>query len=363
MTAPPRMENDERQIVYAGRFADRLSGNNLPGSCVLLNEQDVLAHKLDRLLKRADALVVLDLLSFPLGAVHGEHWDVPLVVVLPPDSDAKSLIATFGKVLFERLGFFDYIATKDSVLWEELRRQYRWAEGQLVAIPSNDPSEWSAIRTLLEIVSISPATPEAAGNDYDWRLDKALHRTQAAVLAPRFAAVREKLDTGAPLDVLEVGVDTGRWVSSFDPEETRFVGTDIREGSIDTARRNFPEGRFDYLGPDLLFPYEDESFDLVFSVGFVNRVSGPARKTLLSEMWRLTRPGGRLLFLESFVPKDQPGKPNNIRPISVNEFQDLILDATAGRVALEYVESLRYPDEDLRRGGLVSLLRLGVPKA
>jgi hypothetical protein len=49
--------------------------------------------------------------------------------------------------------------------------------------------------------------------------------------------------------------------------------------------------------------------------------------------------------------------------MSVAEFEDLILDATARRVVLEHIESLRYPDEDLRRGGLVSLLRLGAPKA
>jgi hypothetical protein len=51
-----------------------------------------------------------------------------------------------------------------------------------------------------------------------------------------------------------------------------------------------------------------------------------------------------------------------IYPMSVTEFVDLILDATAGRVVLEHVESLRYPGEDLRRGGLISLLRLGVSR-
>jgi hypothetical protein len=31
-------------------------------------------------------------------------------------------------------------------------------------------------------------------------------------------------------------------------------------------------------------------------------------------------------------------------------------------VVLEHVESLRYPGEELRRGGLISLLRLGVSR-
>jgi tRNA A-37 threonylcarbamoyl transferase component Bud32 len=47
--------------------------------------------------------------------------------------------------------------------------------------------------------------------------------------------------------------------------------------------------------------------------------------------------------------------------MSVTEFVNLILDATVGRVVLEHAESLRYPHEDLFTGGLISLLRLGVP--
>lgn len=67
------------------------------------------------------------------------------------------------------------------------------------------------------------------------------------------------------------------------------------------------------------------------------------------------------MFLENFVFERQPEKPD-VHPTSVNEFEDLIIDATAGQVVMEHVESLRYPGEDLRRGGAISLLRLGGPK-
>jgi SAM-dependent methyltransferase len=195
----------------------------------------------------------------------------------------------------------------------------------------------------------------------DQYLNKALHHVQATALKPWFAVVQEKRDSKVPLDVLEVGAGVGRWASSFDLTKTRFVGIDVSEDLVRVARTNFPEGRFDLLGSDLLFPYEDESFDLIFSVTVMHHNPPPAKRTLLSEMWRVARPGGRLLFLENFVFTRQAEKPA-IYPMSVTEFEDLILDATAGRVVLEHVESLRYPDEDLRRGGLISLLRLGVPK-
>ena len=67
------------------------------------------------------------------------------------------------------------------------------------------------------------------------------------------------------------------------------------------------------------------------------------------------------MFLENFVFTRQPEVPA-VYPISATDFEDLILDVTNGQVALEHVESLRYPDENLRRGGLISLRRLGVSR-
>jgi hypothetical protein len=84
------------------------------------------------------------------------------------------------------------------------------------------------------------------------------------------------------------------------------------------------------------------------------------RRTLLSEMWRVARPAGRLLFMEEFVPAEQAERPS-IPFMSVSEYVDLIIEVTSGQVVLEHVEALRYPHEDLFRGGVISLLRLGMP--
>lgn len=188
--------------------------------------------------------------------------------------------------------------------------------------------------------------------------DEALRRAQAAALEPKFAALREKQDAEVSLDVLQVGAGAGTWVPSFDLAKTRFTGLDVREDLIETARASFPEGRFDYLGPEYLFPYDDESFDLAFSVTVMHHNPAPAKRTLLSEMWRVIRPGRRLLFLENLVFSKQL-EGSAVYPMSVTGFVELIIDATAGQVVLEYVESLRYPGEDLRRGGVISLSRLG----
>jgi SAM-dependent methyltransferase len=350
--ASARTDVGRRPVIYAGRFVDKMPDGGLPGDCLVLGEQDALPHKLSGILDRANALILLDLLTFPFEAMVGDRWDVPMVVVIPSGLDVDTLTTDFGSLLFERLGFFDRLVVPNSATWDGLRRKYHWAEAQRVSVTSDHPSE--VAKTICTLLADD-------GIDYGLRSNKALHRVQAAALEPRFAAAAEQHDTTAPLDVLEVGAGVGRWASSFDPTEARFVGIEAREDLLETARANFPEERFDHLGSDLLFPYEEESFDLVFSVTVMHRNPAPAKRTLLSEMWRVARPGGRLLMLENFVFPRQPEEPT-VHPMSVTEFVDLILDATAGQVVLEHVESLRYPGEDLRRGGLISLLRLGVSR-
>jgi SAM-dependent methyltransferase len=382
-----RRGSGRQPVIYAGRFVDQIEDTDLPNDCIVLGEQDAVPRKLAEVLDRANTLAFLDLPSFSFEAMTEEHWDIPIVVVFPSGFEPRSSTLTFGPALFERLGFFDCIVTPDSTLWEELRRKYGWAEGQRIPMVGNYPSEVAtAVCTLFEVESTSTDTPNRGQNEAarywrerrlmlatsvahregqcvgdDPRLSKALHRLQAAALEPQFAVPRGERDNDVSLDVLEVGTGVGRWVSSFDPTRTRFSGIDARKDLVRFARANFPEGHFDLLGSELLFPYEDESFDLVFSVTLMHHYPLRAKRTLLSEMWRVTRPGGRLLFLEDFVFTSQSEKPT-VYPMSVGEFENLIIEATAGQVVLEHVESLRYPGEDLRRGAVISLLRLGVPK-
>jgi SAM-dependent methyltransferase len=348
-------------IIYAGRFVDQIPDVRLSGNCIVLGKQDTPPHKLTRILENANTLVILDLLSFPLEAMTGDHWNLPIIMVIPSRFDLDSLITNFGSVLFERIEFFDRIVVSDSASWEVLRRKYHWAESQRISAVSDYPSE--LVKMVCTLLATEPATlsaPRVDGIDHGPRFSKLLHRAQAAVLEPRFVAAGvEKRDTKVPLDVLEVGTGVGRWASSFDPTKTRFVGIDAREDLVESAHANFPEQRFDHLGSELLLPYEDESFDLVFSVTVMHQNPARAILTLLSEMWRVARPGGQLLFLENFVFPRQP-EVRVIHPKSVTEFVDMVFDATAGQVVLEHVESLQYPGEDLRRGGLISMLRLGV---
>jgi len=341
-----------RPVFYAGRFVDRLQSIGSSRGWTLLGDWDVLPAQLAVATQEVTSLVVLDLFSFPFEALSGVQRDIPLIVVLPSGLDEEFLTTVFGEAVFARLDFFDRIATPDRALWKSLRRRYCWAEQQRIELESCDPDEAAkAIGSLLEAESCRPLPhPD---------FDKATHRVQKAALAPQFAAARGAEQIS--FDVLEVEVGTGRWASSFDLARTAFFGLDSSEDMVASARANFPEGRFDRLQPGLLVPYDDESFDLVFCVTLMHHNPTPAKKTLLSEMWRVARPGGRLLFLEDFV-FGKRSENSTVYPMSVLEFVGLLLEATNGQVSLEHVESLRYPHDDVTRGGIIAVSKLGVPQ-
>src|SRR5215218_7342925 len=143
-----------RPVFYAGRFMDLVQSVGLPEGCTLLGDWDVLPAQLTVATQEATTLVVLDLFSFPFEALTGIQRDIPLILVLPSGFDEEFLTAVFGEAVFERLDFFDRVATPDPALWKSLRCRYRWAEGQHMGIESGGPDEAAKeIGTLLEAES------------------------------------------------------------------------------------------------------------------------------------------------------------------------------------------------------------------
>ncbi len=386
MGGPPTA-GTEHPVFYAGRFSEAVTEVGLPGDHTVLSDWDVLPVQLAAALEQASALVVLDMFSFPFESLSGDLQDVPLILLLPAGFDAEFLTTVFGGPAFGRLGFFDRIAAADDDVWAGLRQIYGFTEGQRLDIDDDSPGRAAAeIWAALEAESALHAP--FAGDEYEadryWtergdalagdaphravcsvhhglRFNKAMHRVQVAALHPQFAAARGTQAEEVPFDVLEVGVGVGRWAASFDLARTRFTGVDISEGMVEAARANFPQCRFARIGDEPVLPYADESFDLAFSVTVMHHNPTPTKRALISEMWRVTRPGGRLMFLDDFVGAGW-STTSTVYPMSVMKFVELLVEATAGQVVLEHVESLRYPHDDFTRGGLLGVSKLGVPK-
>jgi ubiquinone/menaquinone biosynthesis C-methylase UbiE len=380
-------DGPEHPVFYAGRFSEQVTDAGLPGDQTVLSDWDVLPSQLSSALERASVLVVLDMLSFPFESLTSDLQDVPLILLLPAGFDANFLTTVFGRAALSKLGFFDRIAAADDDVWAELRQRYGLTEGQRLDIDEDSPGRATA-ETWAALEAESALHAPLGEGDYEadryWtargdalaggaphraicsvnhssRFNKAIHRVQAKALGSQFAAARGTQADEIPFDVLEVGVGIGRWAASFDLAKTRFTGVDISEGMVEAARINFPQCRFDVLGQEPGLPYGDESFDLSFSVTVMHHNPTPTKHALISEMWRVTRPGGRLMFLEDFVSGGWSAT-STVYPMSVNEFVELLVEATAGQVVLEHVESIRYRHDDFTRGGLLSVSKLGVAK-
>lgn len=329
-------------VIYAGRFAGKVS-ESLPGIHVA-NEWDVLPHQLANVLRRAPLLVILDPLSFPFETMTDDQRNIPLIIMPPPEFDAETLITVFGSILFDRLGPFDRIATANQKLWDTLRRRYSWANSQYIKLGSRTPEGIATeIRPLLESVS------------QDLRQTKSVHSVEAQALAPRIATLRHA-HPDSTLDILELSAGDRHWPTVFDLSKTSFSGIYTNDHPVESARLDFPEHSFSTLAKDSRLARSDSTFDISFSFNFIQIQPNSIRLDLVSEIWRVTRPGGIMIFLEDFVTREPEGE---VTFLSLPEFFEFVVEATDGRVILDHVESLLYPGENMFRGGLISLRKTG----
>ena len=129
---------------------------------------------------------------------------------------------------------------------------------------------------------------------------------------------------------LDVGCGTGALAYVLAEHVGEVVGVDEREAYLEAARRNAPP-RCTFAVADataLPFPYGD--FDLVGCARVLHHVRRP--ELVVSELARVTRPGGRILVV------DQLGDVDPIRSLELDRFER-VRDPTHSRLL---------PDADIR---------------
>jgi demethylmenaquinone methyltransferase/2-methoxy-6-polyprenyl-1,4-benzoquinol methylase len=102
---------------------------------------------------------------------------------------------------------------------------------------------------------------------------------------------------------LDVATGTGDLAVELRSRGAEVVGLDFSERMLELAREKAPDVRFE-AGNALELPYADGEFDAV-TVGFGARNFDDLRAGL-SEMARVTRPGGRVVVLEITTPQRPP---------------------------------------------------------
>lgn len=136
----------------------------------------------------------------------------------------------------------------------------------------------------------------------DYHID--LERKDAALLWPDDSVIRfYKVDLrkiGAQR-VLEIGCGAGRHVYFFRLMGLDVVGTDVAHSAIDFTRRRLEkdglmEGVELQAADATQIPYPDNSFDGILAWRFLHVLSPLQAQKCISEIYRLLKPGGKVLL-------------------------------------------------------------------
>lgn len=100
--------------------------------------------------------------------------------------------------------------------------------------------------------------------------------------------------------ILDAGCAHGRLVPTLlahGIQKENYTGIDISENLIAKARETFPNTQFD-VGDVCNLPYVDNNFDTVISSAVLHHIpSQELRIQMINELVRVTKPGGKIIFL------------------------------------------------------------------
>jgi len=118
--------------------------------------------------------------------------------------------------------------------------------------------------------------------------------------------IPQLLDLRLNSSVLEIGCGSGGYALHLaEKVGCRLVGLDINAPGVRNANRLAlarglaSQARFDQCDVSKELPFEDKTFDAVFSNDVLCHL--PARPEILGEMFRVLKPGGRMLFSDALV--------------------------------------------------------------
>ncbi|SPT53244.1 Ubiquinone/menaquinone biosynthesis methyltransferase ubiE [Actinomyces bovis] len=113
------------------------------------------------------------------------------------------------------------------------------------------------------------------------------------------AITRRTVAAKPGMTVLDLAAGTGTASAEYAADGAEVVACDFSTGMVAEGKRRHPEIGF-VAGDATALPFADESFDVVTISYGLRNVQGTV--TALSEMLRVTKPGGRLVIAEFSTP-------------------------------------------------------------
>jgi ubiquinone/menaquinone biosynthesis C-methylase UbiE len=104
--------------------------------------------------------------------------------------------------------------------------------------------------------------------------------------------------TDKSMTVLDVGCGTGAHLETYVESGAECFGLDASPAMLKQASTRLGRTANLELGDASALPYEDSSFDLVFTSLFLHELDAETRTASLSEMARVARPDGRILIID-----------------------------------------------------------------
>jgi SAM-dependent methyltransferase len=123
------------------------------------------------------------------------------------------------------------------------------------------------------------------------------YREYSRIQAPEKAILAE-LDADLPhLRVLDIGIGGGRTTALLCDRAEHYVGIDYAHEMVEVAKQRFPGRDIRWGDATNLAEFADASFDVtLFSFNGIDCIGAQEREKALIEMFRVTKPGGRVIF-------------------------------------------------------------------
>ena len=110
----------------------------------------------------------------------------------------------------------------------------------------------------------------------------------------RFERVAREVSSGSVH--LDVGCGPGSFISTL-PDDVDCIGVDVTSVQVEYARSKYGKRgkRFSVIAPGIL-PFSRDTFDIVTLLELVEHISAREAEVLLGEVFRVLRPGGKIVL-------------------------------------------------------------------